>query len=88
MADASLLITFLDMLGLAFLLAGIARFVAAGHDRSPSSLPRQPLDQDEVPRATRRVSLSAERVGRGRSMQKAGRSRGLPAAPKKPPPFL
>jgi hypothetical protein len=30
-ADAALLITFLDMLGLAFLLAGIFRLIATGH---------------------------------------------------------
>src|SRR3954469_5961051 len=37
-ADAALLVAFLDMLGLAFLLVGVARFVTAGHAASPSLL--------------------------------------------------
>src|SRR5262249_7350350 len=36
--DAPLLVTLLDMFGLAFLLVGIAGFVAARHDRLPGSM--------------------------------------------------
>src|SRR6266481_8138579 len=37
-ADAAMLVAFLDVFGLAFLLVGVAGFVAARHDPSPSIL--------------------------------------------------